>query len=335
MHLSVGYQSIGHPELSDEAFGVYEHNGLHLAAVCDAGGLHGGGHETAQLVLRTLAEAIVEPTPDLRGFLREAVQLANRLVFDGGRRRPSAVGHSASIAAVAVSDGLAVVGHVGNARAYLVRDGKVQSLTRDHTMANLIADASPEPPQAHSDAHIDALTRALGRDRDVQPELRGPITLRDGDVFVLGSSGMWSALSELDLRAAADLAAPSGVVQLMRDVAKRDADAPATVIMLRVGAQPGASQELTEAPIVERPGDLLTPSTADLQLMHLPEQPYDELAGLTAPARPSVVVPEPRPGPSRERSPSGSDPMRQLVLQILLVVAVVIATLLIASLFIS
>lgn len=335
MHLSVGYQSIGHPELTDEAFGVYEHNGLHLAAVCDAGGLHGGGHETAQIVLRTLAEAMVEPTPDLRGFLREAVRLANRLVFDGGRRRPSAVGHSASIVAVAVSDGLAVVGHVGNARAYLVRDRRVQSLTRDHTMANLLADASPEPPQPPDDAHIDALARALGRDRDVQPELRGPITLRDGDVFVLGSSGMWPSVSDLDLRAAADLSAPSGVIQLIRDLAKKDAPAPATVIMLRVGAQPGATQELTEAPVVERPGDLLTPSTADLQLMHSPEQPFDELAGITSPPRASVRPPEPRRAPSREPSPSGSDPMRQLVLQILLVVAVVIATLLIASLFIS
>ncbi len=93
-------------------------------------------------------------------------------------------------------DGQYVVGHIGDSRAYLVREGIISQITRDHSWVQEQVDRgmiTPEQAKSHPQSNI--ITRALGTEPYPAPDLyKGQ--LRDGDIFLLASDGLTDMLSE-------------------------------------------------------------------------------------------------------------------------------------------
>jgi PPM family protein phosphatase len=313
----------------DEALGVYCWGDLCLAVVCDGSGPHGAGEQGAALVIRTLVEVLQDGPADLAAALTEGLKLSNRLLFDGGRSRPAAAGSSVRAVAIALRGDTAVVAHVGDARALIVRGADVQWLTRDHTL-----EAGPRSAVL---AAIDGLggavdaaapTRALGRERIVVANVRASVPLYVGDVIVLATAGAHHGLADAALVSAAS-ADPPTFAATLRDRAATPGRGGA-VVVLRVGADGVASQGPTEVPEVERSGDLLTPSTADLRLVgRLTDGSPSTTSSLDLPFDPPRGMPRPAP-PSPE--PEGPERARQGALVGLMIGLMVIAVLLLASL---
>ena len=93
-------------------------------------------------------------------------------------------------------DGAWVVGHIGDSRAYLVRDGVISQITRDHSWVQEQVDRgmiTPEQAKNHPQSNI--ITRALGTEPYPTPDLYSG-TLRNGDMFLLGSDGLTDMLPE-------------------------------------------------------------------------------------------------------------------------------------------
>ncbi len=131
-------------------------------------------------------------------LLRQAIQAANADLHQLQRDASDSSEYSASCVLVLVTRGRSYVGHVGNARAYLVRNNAPNRLTRDHTTAQswidhgiMTEEQARERPEAHS------LARALGEKGRIEPDVRSlPLRMEKGDILLLCSAGVHRYLED-------------------------------------------------------------------------------------------------------------------------------------------
>lgn len=160
-----------------------------------------GGAQAGEVASR-LAAAVLEEANglELTGEERvaELVQEANRRVFQRSNEDAavSGMGTTMTVALVDDASGTVAIGHVGDSRAYLVRDGELEQLTEDHTLVNELLKSgklSPEEAVVHPQRSV--ITRALGTEPDVDVDTF-TIETRPGDVFLLCSDGLSSMISD-------------------------------------------------------------------------------------------------------------------------------------------
>jgi PPM family protein phosphatase len=169
-----------------------------LFAVAD-----GMGGAQAGEVASKLAAAALEDTD--HGALRGAealvgvIQEANRRVYERASEDPSATGMGTTMTVALVEEGHVTIGHVGDSRAYRVRDGKLEQLTEDHSLVNeLMKSGKLSAEEAETHPQRSVITRALGTDPDVDVETY-TIETREGDLFLLCSDGLTSMVGEADI----------------------------------------------------------------------------------------------------------------------------------------
>lgn len=140
----------------------------------------------------------------LRQSLLEAFRVANNQIRADAARCTDLVGMGTTATVAVVLPNALYVGHVGDSRAYLVRDGRIQRLTRDHSLVQYLTDTgvADEVDAARGRGH--ALLRALGAEADVVVDI-SHVRLRHGDVVVLCSDGVWSALADDEIAEAVNV----------------------------------------------------------------------------------------------------------------------------------
>lgn len=155
--------------------------------VADGMGGAAGGEIASALAVDGVRESyFADPDVDRRAALLRAVQAANRAVYERGQREPLLSGMGTTCTALLLRNGTAEVAHVGDTRAYLVRDGTIVPLTRDHSLA--------------SAGQPSVLTRALGASPTVDVDLlENPLAVAAGDIFLLCSDGLWGSITDEEL----------------------------------------------------------------------------------------------------------------------------------------
>ena len=158
-----------------------------------------GGAAAGEVASRLAAAAVREGAPQaLAGEERifELIQEANRRVYARASSDPNTSGMGTTMT-VAIVDGERVAfGHVGDSRAYLIRDGTMEQLTEDHSLVNELMKSgklTPEEADVHPQRAV--ITRAVGTDPDVDVDTF-TVNARDRDLFLLCSDGLTDVLSE-------------------------------------------------------------------------------------------------------------------------------------------
>jgi protein phosphatase len=167
-----------------------------LFAVADGMGGHRGGQVASQVALETMEQLEADG-----GALAEHVRSANRAVWDRAETDEQLSGMGTTLTAVRLDgDAIALV-HVGDSRAYLLRNGALRQLTTDHTLVDRMV-KSGEITEAEADAHPhkNVLTRAIGTEPDVEVDERS-IALEDGDRLLLCSDGLTGMVAEDQIQA--------------------------------------------------------------------------------------------------------------------------------------
>jgi serine/threonine protein phosphatase PrpC len=162
-----------------------------LFAVADGMGGHRGGGVASKLALDTLKKAAGGTLA-----LPEVVKEANEAVFRKASADRALTGMGTTLTALLAEGEHLKLAHVGDSRAYLVRDGELQRITKDHTLVERMVDEgriTPEDAEIHPQRSI--LTRALGVDEDVQID-QATIEARPGDRIVLCSDGLTGMVGE-------------------------------------------------------------------------------------------------------------------------------------------
>jgi serine/threonine protein phosphatase PrpC len=131
--------------------------------------------------------------------LEEAINRANQAIYEEAGTRGGGRMGSTLVAAVQDQDQL-YVAHVGDARAYLVQDGKLYRLTKDDTWVQKQVEAGLIKPEEAAEHELrNVVTQVLGNKPEVEIHLSKPRPLRDGDIFLLCSDGLYEALPGKEL----------------------------------------------------------------------------------------------------------------------------------------
>ncbi|HTU16176.1 MAG TPA: Stp1/IreP family PP2C-type Ser/Thr phosphatase [Solirubrobacterales bacterium] len=159
-----------------------------------------GGAQAGEVASMTAVQAFENglPAGDPEIALQESIGLANRTIHDQAHSDSSLAGMGTTITAAAV-DGEAeavVIGHVGDSRAYRLRDGILQRLTKDHSLVEEMRRRGQiTEAQAEDHPQRSIITRALGPEPEVQADIQS-VPSAPGDLFLLCSDGLTTMLGD-------------------------------------------------------------------------------------------------------------------------------------------
>lgn len=168
-----------------------------LFAVADGMGGHAAGEVASEIATTVLANQAPK-TPDAEALGR-AVEAANLEIIAAANDGRGRAGMGTTCTAAILEGERLVIAQVGDSRAYLLHQGKLQQLTRDHSLVAMMVEAgqlTPEEARVHPRRSV--ITRALGTDPSVQPDLY-EIDVQTGDRLLLCSDGLSGMVPDADI----------------------------------------------------------------------------------------------------------------------------------------
>lgn len=222
-----------------------------LFVVADGMGGAAGGEIASRLAVTTVEEVVTArwrqsppaTAESLADLVAAAVEEANGRIHQWASRHAEYRGMGSTLTAVGLVGRTGVVSHVGDSRAYLLREDRAVQLTEDQTVARKLVesgDLSPEEAAESSQAHV--LLRAVGTEPEVRPET-GRLDLRAGDGLLLCTDGL-SRTADPDLlaRTVAGASDPSDAVDRLVDRANAAGGADnVTVLLARLTGDDGSA----------------------------------------------------------------------------------------------
>jgi protein phosphatase len=265
-----------------------------LYAVADGMGGHRGGEVASNLALETV-QRLFEAD---EGSLTDQVELANRAVFERSQADREVSGMGTTLTAALIEGNRARLAHVGDSRAYLLRDGAFTLLTEDHTLVHrMVQEGEITESEAETHPHRSILTRALGVEEGLLVD-EAFVDLREGDRLLLCTDGLTAMVSDDRIREVLE------GVRDPREAAER---------LVRAANEAGGIDNITVV-VMDVAGDGMTGSR--------------ETAGPTSVPAPPVrhdTVPAPGPPPSNAaRSASRAATARRVGVRAGVAVAVIV-----------
>lgn len=191
-------------QVNEDAYATTALQNSLFVVVCDGMGGHAGGRlastTAVEVVQRVLAGS--DPLQPTQLRLHRAISEASSAVYRLGGEAANHERPGATCVAVWLHQNTLDVAHVGDSRAYRLRDGKLEALTRDHSVIEVwIAAGQVTREQAHQHPDAHRITRALGINPTVEVELRPTDSLLVGDQILLCSDGLTDLVTDDELRA--------------------------------------------------------------------------------------------------------------------------------------
>lgn len=168
-----------------------------LLVVADGMGGMKGGSKASRLAISAVEKLWAERQPDevdetvIQTWLLEAVGNANQDVFDAAAADPAVKDMGTTIvAAIHCPDGKVQIAHVGDSRAYMIRDGKTSVLTQDHSVVmEMVLQGRMSEEQLRNSPFRHYLTRCVGHKSKVEID-KTPSEIKPGDWLILASDGL-------------------------------------------------------------------------------------------------------------------------------------------------
>ena len=242
--------------------------------------------------------------------LAAVIREANRRIYERATHDTEASGMGTTVTAALVEGDRIAVAHVGDSRAYLIRDGRLEQLTHDHSLvADLVRSGRLTPEEAEVHPQRSVITRALGTDAEVDVDT-SICEARPGDVFLLCSDGLSSMVADdLILRLVSESTRLDKAARALIQVANRNGgDDNITAVLFRLDTDDAVVVEPSAAPPEPEP-DLEDTLTGDEGVVAPPEAVpaqtavfrAEDVARLAASAEPSAPAAPPAPPRRRRR----------------------------------
>lgn len=186
--------------------------------VADGMGGHKGG-ETASAGARDgLIELLKDKTPAL-DTLREAISEVNTRLFNQQKTDDKLTGMGTTLTALWLSEHYVYVGHVGDSRAYRLREGKLQQMTSDHSLvAELVRSGVLTEQQAAGHPMRNVITRAVGTEETVDVDLMVEERAK-GDIWLVCSDGLYGLVADSAMEAILSVNTLEAAAKLLIDAA--------------------------------------------------------------------------------------------------------------------
>ena len=267
-----------------------------------------GGAKAGEVASSTAAGVFddqPDPSASAEAQLAAIAHEANRRIYELSVSDESRRGMGTTLTVAKVHDHEVSLGHVGDSRAYLLRDGEIEQLTRDHSLVAELersGQISPEAAEHHPQRSI--ITRALGPEPSVEVDTY-TLTGREGDLFLICSDGLTTMISDSDvasiLRSAGSL--DEAAEALVRAANQSGGKDNITVVLFRLsdeaGEQGGApgDQDTIAGTIHADDVRAASATTTKREPERRPARGLDDLpADATVVGAPALRPPAPAPG---------------------------------------
>jgi protein phosphatase len=244
-----------------------------------------GGAKAGEVAAGLAADALRGEGGSGEEALVTLIQEANRRVYERAAEDTAKSGMGTTMTVALLEDGHVRIGHVGDSRAYLIRDGELSQLTDDHSLVGeLVRSGKLAPEEAETHPQRSVITRVLGTDPDVDVDTI-TIETRSGDLFLLCSDGLYSMVGndrilELVERNRRDLDAAAKA--LVAAANKGGGDDNITVVAFEI-ASPDDEAERTAESAAPEDEDTLTEADRVPTVAVEPEEEPEPAPGLKPP----------------------------------------------------
>jgi PPM family protein phosphatase len=255
-----------------------------LFVVADGMGGAQAGEVASEMAVESFDGGLPDGSP--ADGLVSVIEDANRRIHDRSRAESQRAGMGTTVTAAYVGEQEVTIAHVGDSRAYVLRDGELTRLTRDHSLVGeLVARGKLTEEQAETHPQRSVITRALGPEPEVQVDVQA-YHARAGDVFMVCSDGLTSMVPEARVREILTAAGPleetgRELIAAANDAGGRD---NITVILFRLEELDGDEAVAAQAETIEgsRPDGGEAQATATLPRVR-EARPIEEPPPRTAP----------------------------------------------------
>lgn len=225
---------------------------LHLFVVADGMGGHVGGEYASAIAVNTVEEIVTsmelhddfpqqgdDPVEITREKIRYAIRLAGRRIYEKAEEEPEFHGMGTTCVSLLLDAGNAFIAHVGDSRIYMMREGRVEQVTEDHSLVNEKVKAgliTKEEAKSHKMRNV--ITRSLGYQEEVEVDVEVRALLR-GDQFLLCSDGLSGLVEDPEMGTLMrDFGPQEAARRLVELACERGGDDNITVIIARVDEVP-------------------------------------------------------------------------------------------------
>lgn len=189
---------------NEDAFFAHATRERGIFIVADGMGGHAAGEVASemavQIVSRELQELIQVHDEPARVRVAESLRIANRAIYDRTIQESDKQGMGTTASVLVVSGTRYLIGQVGDSRVYLLRDGALSQLTKDHSYVQEQVDAGfLTPEQARYHPYSNVITRCVGASDSVEPDTYTG-ELKVGDVFLVASDGLTGMVDDRRLQ---------------------------------------------------------------------------------------------------------------------------------------
>ena len=157
-----------------------------------------GGHAAGEVASEMAVQIVMREAKDLKDLsdgnatkvVGEALKMANRAIHDRTLTEVDKQGMGTTASVLLLADSRYLIGQVGDSRVYLLRDGALKQLTKDHSYVQEQVDlGNLTPEQARYHPYSNVITRCVGASPEVEPDLYSG-EARKGDIFLVASDGL-------------------------------------------------------------------------------------------------------------------------------------------------
>jgi len=205
-----------------------------------------GGHAAGEVASEMAVQIVSRELGSLRGLsdgeaaarMRSAIRKANAAIFDRTLAQHDKRGMGTTTTVMVLFSRRYLIGQVGDSRAYLLREGQLLQLTKDHSYVQEQVDAGLlTPEQARTHPYSNVITRCVGANEDVAPDVYFG-NLEQKDVVLLASDGLTGMLEDEQIATimAAEENPESAVNKMIADANRRGGLDNITAIVVRVDA---------------------------------------------------------------------------------------------------
>ncbi len=202
-------------------FDLTDANAGWLFVVADGMGGHHGGEIASRLAVETIHKAFASTNGSVPESLERAFYQANEAIHQAAVADAELSGMGTTCTAMVVVEGEAFFAHIGDSRAYLLRDGEFRQITEDHSLVGEMVRSgiiTKEDAKIHPKRNV--ITRSLGVQADVVADVSGtPLALRAGDRILLCSDGLTGLVDDEDIAPVLEAMEPQAAARQLIDMA--------------------------------------------------------------------------------------------------------------------
>ena len=211
---------------------------LRLYGVADGMGGHKGGEEASTSARDDLLRELEGKTPSVAA-LSGAIEEVNRQIYHQQEHDDALTGMGTTLSVLWMSDNFVYIGHVGDSRVYLLRDGEFKQMTLDHSLVEqLVREGVLTEEEAQNHPMRNIITRAIGTDESVEVDVVVE-ERRKGDLWLACSDGLHGLVDDRQMRDALRQYAPEKAADVLLkaalDAGGRD---NVTLVIVHDGEEP-------------------------------------------------------------------------------------------------